>query len=155
MYNRSHYEATLDARYGQRLNYLHAKLYGKINASLNFVNLISGTAAFGAFTSEKPNIILWIGVIISISSILSTLLSPATKSAEFADKSRQYAKLLVIAPELNEAELDKQIRQLQSDTTPIIEAIRIIAYNDNLRESGREDYLATTNIWQKLLKSIN
>lgn len=155
MHTRTHYEATLDVKYGQRLNYLHAKLYAKINAALNFVNLISGTAAFGAFASEKSDIILWIALVISVASILSILINPAIKSAEFADKSRQYARLLANAPELTEPELYKKLLNLQTDTTPIIEAIRVIAYNDNLIENGREDYLTNTNTWQKILKTIN
>lgn len=155
MHIRSHYEATLDVKYGQRLNYLHAKLYAKINAALNFVNLISGTAAFGAFASKTPDIILWIALVISLASILSILIDPAIKSAEFADKSKQYARLLAIAPELTEAELYKKLLNLQADTTPIIEAIRIIAYNDTLIENGREDYLTNPSAWQKILKTIN
>lgn len=155
MYDRTHYEAVLDVRYGRRLNYLHAKLYKNINTLFSFVNLLCGTAAFGAYTTNNTNIILDIGLVMAASSILSIIANPAIKAAEFSEKSRYYAKLNADAPALSLTELEQQLATLQGDTTPLIEAFRTIAYNDNLRENGREDALIPASLWQSFLNLIN
>lgn len=136
---RTQYQAILDIEYGCRLHHLHERLFRRLRGGLLGVNILCGTAAFATVVVPGSPLAAWFGLAVAIASVADLVLSPGDRARHHDQLGSSFSALRVRAEEKNVAELDKNIRALQAQTSMELESLRSVARNDVLQQAGHSD----------------
>lgn len=150
-YERTHYEAVLDIRYAKRYLSRQERLFRRFSGLLSFLTLFTGTAAFGAAMSANPKLAGAAGFTIAALTIIDFVLAPGKKAWQCNELYRRYNELDRLSASLDLAALDDRIHTLRDYSAPSIEALRLPAYNDMLRENGRTEHIQPLTRWQRFI----
>lgn len=152
---REHYAITLDIKYAARLNYLHGRFYTRLRGLFGGINLLGGMTAASAWLATRPGLAITAALVLAGITVLDTIINPADKAASFKALHREYHQLIAIAPNIAAAELDARLRELQAAPDAVIEALRYVAYNDNLTENGFTEGMFNLSRLQRIMKAIS
>lgn len=148
---RTHHEITLDVRYAARYGLRMRRLFGTVKNVITFAELVGGSAAFGAWLAGSPALAGAMGLLLAAVVAVNHTVQPAENRAHCAELHRRYTELDRLAPTLDAAVLDDRLRALRENDAPELEALRVVAYNDNLRENGYETGLIPETRWQRFV----
>lgn len=148
---RNHAEATLDVHYGIAFNRLNASLYRRIDSLFSLVNVVGGSAAFALVISGTPAIAGWIGLAIAALAYLEREVKPGQKAVLCDAQAERFGDLAGRAPTLDLVDLDRELLRLQSSGPATFDALRLPAYNNNVRSHGYPDSASPTSAWEKLV----
>ena len=144
-------EIALDVRYGIQYNEMNARLYARLDAFCGFVGLFGGAAAFTtAFAGDK----FWgmaTGLFIAAFAVLERVTGPGSKALIHTNARRAYGALNVKLPEMQPAEIEKDLRTLQYEYDTGIASLARPAYNANVRANGRPDYAVPTTALERFI----
>lgn len=150
-YERTHYEATLDVRYGVQYAALSARLYRRIDLLFGLISLASGTGAFAGGLSEIPMLSAIAGAVIAVVAILERLIRPTEKAIACDMLAARFAELDADASALTLEAIDRRLRKLQADPTSCFDSLAIPAHNRNLASHGRAECGLPETAWQRFI----
>jgi len=146
-------ESTLDIRYAIRLHELHLRLYGRIRAALSFITLAGSSAALVSLLADRAALVAATAAAVAVAALFEQVFDFAAKVARRRVLIRSYYDLL--ARDLPLAEQDREMYRLRADgIEPGIESLRYVAFNDNVRRSGHEDWARPESAMQRLLRAL-
>lgn len=138
---RSHSEAVLETRYGARYCLLMRRLYGRCAAALSFLEIFGGSAAFAGWLGGDQHVTAVAGAAMAAAAAFSIVFSPGEKRLQCEMQRRRWNELNADAPSLAIDQLEFRIHKLRDEDVPDIQWLRLPAYNDTMRENGREDQI--------------
>lgn len=150
-YERTHYEASLDVRFGARFATLSARLYRRIDLLFGFIGLASGSNALAGGLGGIPALSAIAGAIVATAAILERLVRPVEKAIACEALAMRFGQLHSESSGLDLDTLDSRLRLLQADQTPCFDSLRVPANNKNLLSQGREDWIRPELRWQRFL----
>lgn len=149
-YERTHYMALMECRFGVRYNEMNAGLYLAIDRLLSILNLFFGAAVIGSAMKENPGIAATAGVIVVLVSIVQMVWSPARIGAEHREMFRGYTLLAAEAASLNLEQLDSRLAELRQMGPSGFDALNGPAQNDVLLSYGHADRVAPLSPGERL-----
>jgi hypothetical protein len=147
-------EATLDVRFGQHYNDLNARLYRRLDFGFGFVGLFGGTGAFVAALGEYRTLGLIAGAVLAASAVIERLVRPVEKAVEHDACRLRFADLDARIEQLALADVERELKRLQSTGPSGFHALKIPAYNVNLIANGRPDFVLNESRWAKFLGNL-
>jgi len=144
-----------EARYAQRLCQRTARLYRRVDTLATFVAVLAGSAAASALFTAVP---AWLPVLgaalLAGMGAAHLVVRPADKAASNEADSRKYAELLAQAHRLDGAALAEALSAARASDVPEIEPLRDVAWNDVMRELGRQDLVLPLRPAQRALAAL-
>lgn len=153
-YERTHYEAEMDAKFRNRIHGLHCAIYRRLRYVLNFTSLLAGGGAAALAFHDFPLALRALGLLVAVCSALNLVLDPATKMAAHQALAQRYQRLVKQAPKLKLEELDEALADIAVDDISVIGGLRTPAYNANVIAAGRYDYVRTPTQWERLIAAF-
>ena len=150
-YERTHYEASLDVRFGARFATLSARLYRRIDLFFGFIGLASGSSALAGGLGNIPTLSVLAGAVIALAAIAERLVRPVEKAIACEALAMRFGELDAESGNLDLATLDSKLRILQADQTPCFDTLLTIAYNQNLLTNGRPEWIKPESRWQRCI----
>jgi len=132
-------------RFGRRQN----KLLERIARGIKVTTLVVGGAAFGATFSEYPSLTLLTATLAAIDAVWD----PARLASKSRELEMKYAALYRDAPNMATEDLRRAYDDLYSADVTEISALRPVAYNDTVEETGNGEPF-TLNGWQKTISGL-
>ncbi len=146
-------ESDLDIRYAIRLHELHLRLYKRLRAGLSFITLAGGSAALISLLAGKPTLVAAMAAAVALSALFEHVFDFAAKVAERAALIRDYN--LLLAQNLALPEQDREMFHIRAgDPQTGIESLRFVAFNDNARQTGHEDWARPETFGQRLMRAL-
>ncbi len=133
---RTHYEATIDVRYGMRFNELNARLYNHIDGAISFITMLGTCGAAVSFVNQSPPLAAASGLLLAAVAALGRVIGPARKAEQHAAACRNYAAIDAAAADLTLEQIDARLRPLQASSPGGFRLLAAPAYLDNLRSNG-------------------
>jgi hypothetical protein len=144
-----------EIRYAERLCERTARLYRHIQAANVFLSVLGGSAVISAVSGSLPK---WVplagGFVFAVFGALNLAIRPADKAAANEADSKRYTKLRADAQSMTTDELRAGIEKARQSDIQEVESLREVAYNDMVREIGREDQSIALLPYQKVLRAI-
>lgn len=153
-YPRTIEEARLDASYDVRINELHERFFGRLHAGCMLITLLASTAAFVSVVQSNGALAAVSGAVITAVGFADALLDFGGKASRFRAARQRYQRLLATGADWNLAKFDKALAELAIEDEVPIEALRLPAYNQNLRRHGRLDFVQPLSRWQQLMELL-
>jgi hypothetical protein len=149
------HELNYHLRYAIRLTQRTARLYRRIQAVGIFLSVISGSATLSLLSEAFPP---WFGVVgaVLLASTGAALVAicPADKAAQNEADIHRYQALASKAHGMDDTALAAAIDEAHQSDCQEIEPLRDVAYNDVVKEYGREDAAVPLNRLQSLLSAL-
>ena len=144
-----------ELRYGQRLCERTARYYRRLQAFGTFATVLGGGATLSALASAVPPGVSITGAcVMSVFGAALIAIRPADKAATAEADMKRYARLLHESNGLDAVALRTAMDKLGEGDCPEVESLRPVAYNDIVREVGREDQVIPLKPHQRLLACI-
>lgn len=138
--NNSRSDTLFSLRYAVRVLERYARMWNLVGAGLKAISILSGTVALAALTGANSRVAVVMGVVFAALQALEYALGPAEKRAEALAERRNYARVLAAEASMNDAALDAAYqRVVADDEIVIIQSLRELAYNDVVREQGKDE----------------
>jgi hypothetical protein len=153
MDDRTKYEAILDVKYAIRLHFLHCRLYKRLRGTLVFISLAAGMSAFALALNVIPGAVGVMGVLVAVCAIIDATGNFAEKSMLHKQWRGELLHLLARADAMDVAAIDAELSRLSVQMDDEIEALRMPAYNDNLRSTGHQP-TAKCTLFARLISAI-
>jgi hypothetical protein len=147
-------EAILDIRYGIRLHFLHARLYRRLRAGAAIASLLAGSAAMVSVLQAVPGGLLAAGICVAVASGADIVFGWAEKAARHNVLRRQLADLLARVSKLSFEDIDSELARYEAEADDEIEALRLPAFNDNVRSNGHEDWVRPEPFSARLMRLV-
>jgi hypothetical protein len=142
-------------RYAMRFGRLQARLFDRIGKSIKALTLFFGTAAFVSVVADIHWILAASGLTLALLAILDAIWDPSGRAAKTRELEMRFALLNRDAPGMQPEAIQRAIDELYDPEVPQVEALRQVAYNDTLTESGGPpDYKFQLNGWQRFLAKL-
>ena len=153
LYERTNFEALLDARYYARLHERHARLYRRIRIAIIVVTLFAGSTAFASAMGNKGIGVGIAGAVVTLMSILDVAFDFGTCAAAHKEHRRRYLKLIRDWP-ADLAAADRRLAELEAKSPGEIENLRNPSYNDNLRSNGRYSEMLKLTFFERVMSFL-
>jgi hypothetical protein len=144
-----------EIRYAERLCLRTARLYRHIQATSVFLSVIGGSAVISSASGNLP---AWVpvagGAMLAIFGAMNLAMRPADKAVANEVDAKRYAKLRTSAQSMSASELQTALEAARESDVQEVESLREVAYNDLVREIGREDESIPLRMHQKLLSAL-
>lgn len=154
MSDRTYTQAIYDIEYGIRLYSLHHRFHENAAKLVTFIELFGGSGAFFAALGENKTVAV-------ISGLAIAIMAAANHAWRFGDRARQFCDLTKALVRVRSECDGKTVAQIDSaaglasiDAPPIIEGLRVPAFNDMLRQTGQKDFVEKLTPWQWLMWKI-
>jgi hypothetical protein len=144
-------EAILDLDFVIELCVLSQRFYERLRKGLLFMSLIMGTAAFASLVHWNPIVLMVTAFLTMTFALLQHVYDFREKASKHEALYKRSCKLKARSGDLTLVQLDRAMSNLAGDTIPVIQALRRIAHNNNLRRHGFNDYTKPLSLWQRLL----
>jgi hypothetical protein len=150
-YERSLYEARLDAQFYVAWHGRNARFFRHVRGLLAFVSLTAGTAAITLLLRQSAALAAVSGAAIAAVAILDRVIGAGDLVFQHNAAAAQYDTLLAQtqrAP-VPLAEFDARLSEIGAGVTFYsVWALRATAYNDNVKAVGRDDYVMRRTPWE-------
>ena len=144
-----------EIRYAERLCLRTARLYRHVQATSVFLSVIGGSAVISSTSGSLP---AWVpvagGAVLAIFGAINLAMRPADKAVANETDAKRYAKLRTSGQSMTAQELQIALEAARESDVQEVESLRNVAYNDLVREIGREDEVIPLRIHQKLLSAL-
>jgi hypothetical protein len=144
-----------EIRYAIRLCERTARFYRKIQAIGTFFTVIGGSAAI---TTLSPSLPPWVSVagtiLLAISGSALLAIRPAEKASSNENDVKRYQAMMTKSHGMDAKELQVVLDEAHQGGAPEIDALRLVAYNDVVLETGRPDCLEKLSLIEKLFQHI-
>lgn len=141
-----------EIRYAERLCERTTRLYKNVQVAGTLATFVAASAVMSKLSNIAPP---WLSVFGGIALVvfggLMLAVSPATKAAANEADMRRYQRLQTEAVGMDDAALEKALQKARENNTQEVESLRMVAYNDVVREIGREDQAQKLSAAQRLL----
>jgi hypothetical protein len=153
--NDTRFQLLGEVRYAERLAARTARLYRRVQTLSTFMAIVGGSAALASLVKDLPIALPLTGAaMLSIFGALSISIRPADKAAQNETDARRYSALMTKANDLDDAALRKALDEThQAVSTPEVEPLRVVVYNDVVREVGQPSYAHPLN-WQQRMVAM-
>lgn len=148
------YKTLLEVEYGCRLHLLHERLFRRIKGFLLGANIFFGTAAFATVVSPTSKMAAWFGLFVAVASVLDLVVSPGDRAQKHDQLWGAFSKLRTIGEGLEVQDLCRKVKELQALPCQELESLRSVAYNDVMRQVGREDNLMRESLLPKFMRVL-
>lgn len=147
------HELEFSIRYASRVMERHARLYGRMDALVKLVSFLSGTAAVAGIVAQSTALAWAWGGALAVAQALAFVLRPAERAAAGRQQGQGYRQLAAQAAGLDDETLQRRYRErCAEDQVSALESLRVLAYNDVVREEGnRAEYLRPVPLTGRLL----
>lgn len=152
--DRTLYEAKMDITYAAELHRRHVQFYRHLAGVCTYFTLAASAVA-AMLTASEPLVAAGLAVFVVLLNMLVVTVHPETKAASHADLRRRWLELQADVGELNVAEADKRIAQLDAVDTHTIRSLEIPAYNANLCRHGHDADCLRATLTQRLMKRLS
>lgn len=99
--------------YSIRYEQMMALFFGRLDRGISFLLLVLGGSALGGFFDSRI-----IGAAVSVLSAWQFIYQPALKAGGAVSQAAAYQELLVLAPDLSDADLEKRFHLCGDKDTP-------------------------------------
>jgi hypothetical protein len=157
-YPRTQGEAVLDVKYAARLHERHQRFFRRVRWTFSVIQLASVSALLAPYLSEREYPILGTigGAVLLTITILDVVTDFAAKDYQHRDQRKAYLRLVSMTGGMSLDELDTAIRKLEADDdTTVLESLRVVAYNDNLRSNGYESAVRPEDRLTRLMRVLS
>lgn len=153
IYERTLYEARLDAECYSTSHGLHARLWRRFRLVMRIVNGFAGSAAFGGWIAAKPELAGVAGLVLALMVALDQGLDPSEKIAMHKIAAQRYAELRTASLDGSTclAEFDSKFERIKAEDEAGIDALLVRACNLVLKAAGRSDHLIKETRLQRLI----
>jgi hypothetical protein len=142
-------------RYAERLCQRTARLYRRVQTVSVIFAVLGGSATLTALGSRLPHSVAIVGaLILAFSGAYSVAARPFERAVANEADVRKYATLRTRAAELSDADLERALLAAMESDAAEIEPLRDVAWNDVVREIGREDAAVPLRTAQCLLALV-
>lgn len=138
-----------------RLNELHRRLYNRLGL------LVFGLAAVGlagALVAVTHGIgerwFLVTALLLSVVGTINAVCNFGASAERYGITQRRYQRLLRKAPDLSADELERQFLDIDTTDFSYLQALRVQAFNDNLRSLGRLKEVRPLTRWQRFTVAL-
>lgn len=149
-YERTIYEARLDAAYNAVACEKHATLLTRITMLANAITIGGSTAAFVAWKTNHPGISVIAGGVLGALGVWSVVSDYPGRAATFRAQRRRYLEARD-SKDSKLDEFDRKLRAIEADDPPMYAALKHAAYNENVTSAGRPDYAVPMGRWRRLV----
>lgn len=157
VYDRTLYEARLDARFYQQFHTRNARLFRHLYKVFSAITLLSGMAAVTLLVKATPALAATVGLVFAVITVLDNIITPAENAAKHDAWAEKYGMLFAESEvsTMTLTEFDGRLHTLiaQADTGGIV-ALRALAYNDNVIAVGRQSYAIPLTTWQRFVAAL-
>jgi hypothetical protein len=151
----AHHDFVYRIRYAIRLTERTARLYRRVQKAGLFLSIVGGSATLTLLSEAIP---AWLGLfgaaLMTMAGAALVAVRPADQAAQNEADMRRYRALAVKAHQLDDAALSAALEEAHLSDCQEIEPLRDVAYNDVVREYGREDAAVPLSRWQHLLAAL-
>lgn len=142
------YEALFAARYAARYQERTLRLFRRIHTTVTFLELIGGSAAFGAWLTSSLHLGAYMGLVLAVCAAINHSVRPYERAAAAELRYKDYMRLTADGARMELSDLNKRLTDLLAEDTSHVEALREVAYNDVAKEYGRTESLKPLNAWE-------
>ena len=144
-----------EIRYAERLCLRTARLYRHLQASNTFLSVLGGSAVISSVGGQLP---LWLpllgAAVLAIFGALNIAMRPADKAVANESDARRYARLRTAGQSMTADQLRVALATERESDAQEVESLRDVAYNDLVRELGRDDQAIPLRMHQRLLRAM-
>jgi hypothetical protein len=145
-------EAVLDVRYQMRLHFLHRRFYNRMRAWVASTSLIAGSAAVVSAFRDVPGALLACGLIVAVAGAADLVFRWAERAAKHDTWRRDLAAFLANDPDL--PQIEAVLIRHDGTVDDEIEALRLVALNDNARSNGHEDWVRPEGFAERIMRCL-
>lgn len=145
-----------EIRYGRIACEREVRLFGRIETTLRFIELAGATAVVVGVLGKVSMLAVVSGFLLALIPIIGTVYDPRGKAFEAERMRERFAALAEEACGLDDDALERRIRRMQTEAGPDpVKAVRFIAYNDAVAESGLDPAASyELNAWQRFVAAM-
>jgi hypothetical protein len=134
---RTAHDIEFDLRYGARYALRQRRFFARLQGVFSAINLLSGSAAFGGWLVEQPELAGVAGLVVAVVTVLDHVIKAGEHATAAQHAHKAFAVLLARLRAGEDADaLDRALIELQGEDGPELELLRIPAWNDALLEMG-------------------
>ena len=152
-YERTLYEARLDAECYATSHGLHLRLWRRFRLFSRIVNGFAGSAAFGGWVAAEPQLAGLAGLVLALATAIDQAIDPSEKIALHKMAAQRYADLRKdsLSGEISLSEFDRRLESIKAEDEAGIQALLVRSCNMVLRAAGREDHLIKETRLQRFI----
>lgn len=149
------HELHYQIRYAIRLTQRTARLYRRVQTIGTFLAIVGGSATLSLLAEGFPS---WVGLsgaaLMTLAGGALVAVRPADKAAQNEADARRYLALATKAHGMTDSALAAAIDEAHQSDCQEVEPLRDVAYNDIVREYGRDDAAVPLSFSQRILSAI-
>jgi len=144
-----------EARYAERLTQRTARLYRRVAWACTFAGVIGGSGVLSLLSPAFPK---WVavagGVLSALVAAVALTVRPLEKAILNESDAKKYAALRTLGNTMTTDEFRQTLNKARETDAAEIETLRDVAYNDLVREVGRNDLRVKLSRHQSILESL-
>ncbi len=154
--DRTLFEVGMDICYYIRLSELHERLYARLDKAIKVAELVSGSGAFVTLLKGAPSVAAVLTAAVVILSIVSLVFDFGGRARAMADSRAKYEAVRVtsLRDGISVARAETALARAGAGSPTIIEALRLPAFNSNLKGHGFEDKVMPLSRWERFVDAI-
>ena len=149
------HELIYHIRYAIRLTQRTARLYRRIQTIGTFFSVLGGSATLSLLSQAFP---VWVGIagaaVLAVSGAALIAIRPADKAAQNESDARRYLALAAKASQMDDTALATAIEEAHQSDCQEVEPLRDVAYNDIVKEFGRDDAQIPLTQFQRFIAAM-
>lgn len=144
-----------EIRYAQRITQRTARLYRRASTVLTFLAILGGSSVAVSLSKSAPDWLAIAGTLAMAAAAAASLaVRPLEKAITNEQDLRKYTQLETLAVAMTLEQLQVALAKARETDAAEVELLRDVAYNDVVREIGREDTAIRLNLQQRLIASL-
>ena len=153
-YERTMYEARLDAECYAVSHDLHARFWRRVRLVIRIVIGFMGSAAFGGWLAIRPDVAGIAGLAVALLTAVDQALEPSDKIAMHRVASGRYIDLKrdsIADDRMTLQEFDAKLEAIKAEDEAGIDALLVRAFNRVVQAAGRPDCQIAETGWQRFV----
>ncbi|WP_029221542.1 hypothetical protein [Xanthomonas cassavae] len=153
-YSRTKGEALLDLDFAIEISVLNQRFYERVSKGIAFLSLLAGSAAFVTIFSPNSVVVTVAGFLVGAFALAEKVYDFRGKAVIHAELIRSFLRLKARAKDLTLEQLDAAFGKASEKSIPVVQGLRMPAYNNNVRRHGFTDYARPLRRWEKFLYAL-
>lgn len=152
---RTYSDWMFEIEYAMRLCLRHRRFFGRMRITFLCIKLFGTTAAVSALLAKNPEWAVIGGLALSLVGILDQVIDPSRRRAAFVQDYKRYAAVKRAAAGKTASDVAKLVAKAREDDADEIESLRNVAFNDTVRQEGRDEtYAVRLNALETLFRAL-